>query len=75
MKYAARFLVVVLLLSLFTPCLQAEDALPFTYEIKNNEVILTSYTGPDSGTVVIPMRSRACRSRRLESIFLDARVP
>lgn len=54
MKYAARFLVVVLLLSLFTPCLQAEDALPFTYEIKNNEVILTSYTGPDSGTVVIP---------------------
>lgn len=54
MKYAARFLVVVLLLSLFTPCLQAEDALPFTYEIKNNEVILTSYTGADSGTVVIP---------------------
>mgnify|MGYP004492704545 CR=1 FL=1 len=54
MKYAARFLVVVLLLSLFTPCLQAEDALPFTYEIKNDEVILTSYTGPDSGTVVIP---------------------
>ena len=54
MKYAARFLVVVLLLSLFTPCLQAEDALPFTYEIKNTEVILTSYTGPDSGTVVIP---------------------
>ena len=54
MKYAARFLVVVLLLSLFTPCLQAEDALPFTSEIKNNEVILTSYTGPDSGTVVIP---------------------
>ena len=54
MKYAARFLVVVLLLSLFTPCLQAEDALPFTYEIKNNEVILTSYTGPDSGPVVIP---------------------
>lgn len=54
MKYAARFLVVVLLLSLFTPCLQAENALPFTYEIKNNEVILTSYTGPDSGTVVIP---------------------
>ena len=54
MKYAARFLVVVLLLSLFTPCLQAEDALPFTYEIKNNAVILTSYTGPDSGTVVIP---------------------
>lgn len=75
MKYAARFLVVVLLLSLFTPCLQAEDALPFTYEIKNNEVILTSYTGPDSGTVVIPDEIEGLPVTRLESIFLDARVP
>ncbi len=75
MKYAARFLVVVLLLSLFTPCLQAEDALPFTYEIKNNEVILTSYTGLNSGTVVIPDEIDVCRSRRLGSTFLAARVP
>ena len=55
MKLFARMIAIVLVLGLLAPCIgAAEETLPFTYTIENGEVTLTSYTGPDSGTVVIP---------------------
>ena len=55
MKRFCGILALILLLSLLLPCVSAaEETLPFTYEIKDGEVTLTSYTGPDSGSVVVP---------------------
>lgn len=55
MKHLTRILVVILLIGLLAPCISAEgETLPFTYTVENGEVTLNSYTGPQSGTLVIP---------------------